>query len=44
MIKFILTAIKNMEKLEKQREKDLAEKQKKEERKMRILDSGKDLE
>ena len=44
MIKFILTAIKNMEKLEKQREKDLAEKQKKEERKMRILNSGKDLE
>lgn len=44
MIRFILSSIDSMNRLEKQREIDLAEKQEKEERRARILDSGKDLE
>lgn len=44
MIRFILSSIDSMDRLEKQREIDLAEKQEKEERRARILDSGKDLE
>ena len=44
MIRFILSSLDSMSRLEKQREIDLAEKKEMEERRARILDSGKDLE